>query len=362
MQTVSLLRGLGEDAPTSRFAIDRTQLITTAAPQMTIAEMQNGTCSADGQFVWVASTPTTPGHWERRRAGQACTAVSSTSPDVREGGGGVTVTDEQGNVVDTRVQVAPPPTDISVFDAKVQSGTGKFVLVGAFKFPAEVERSAFTIWGGNKLSPEWQAALMQAMNYPTGSKVAMPPGLAYYFDNPPAAFNEQFFGLVRDARPDKHPTWKPIAKAKHPINGKDYGVFVGITARYPKDMAMNDPAQGPFILTFVWAPIDKAWYVDVWDWIVELATSIIDFVCEKISDPAAAATVSTAATAGGPVTVGVATGAALLCQKPPPGQPTQDQPPAIEPKSPTWPYFLAGGLALAGVVAFILIPPKKKPT
>lgn len=366
MQSMSLLRGLGADF-TTMIAADQPQVFIQTAPSTSTPT--GGQCSADGQFVWIAATTTVPGHWERLRAGQTCQSFtpSGTGPTTTDhrgddgaSQGGVIVRDESGNVVDTTVQIAPPPTDITVFDAKVQSGAGQFVVVGAFKFPAEVERAAFTIWGGRKLSPEWQAALDQAMKYPTGSPVAMPPGLAWYLDAPPATFNERFFGLVADGRPPKQPGWAPIARVKHPINGKDYGVFVGISVRYPSGVPMNDSRQGPFILHFIWAPIDKAWYEDVWDWIVELVASVVNFVCDKITDPAAAATVGVAATAGGPVTVGVATGAALLCQKP--STPAQDQlPPAIEQKPTMWPYYLAGGVAVLGLVAFLLIPPKKRP-
>jgi len=352
MQFVSLLGGLGQMLPIHT-ALDVKDLIPVANAS---TQPKHGQCSADGRFIWIPATATFPGYWERIPEGQTCetyTPSGTTPPKVH---------DHRGS--DTKLKAPPPKTDITVFDANVQSGVGRFVVVDPFKFPADVERSAFQIWGGPKLPPRWQELLIKAMQYP-GTKYPIEPGLAYYFDNPPPTYRGKFFGLLPDGRPVKQPKWWPIAKVKHPISGKDYGVFVGYTSRY-RDRPMNDPEQGPFILTFQWAPIDKAWYEDVWDWIVEMVGEVVEYVCEKISDPTTAAAVAAAATAGGPVTVGTAAGAALLCQRPTPQQQQQQEqtvknlPPAVTPKV-VWPYYLAGGLVFAGLVAFLLMSPKKKP-
>jgi len=46
--------------------------------------MAPGTCSADKAFIWVGSTASVSGHWERLRVGQACTGpISTATPIVR---------------------------------------------------------------------------------------------------------------------------------------------------------------------------------------------------------------------------------------------------------------------------------------
>jgi hypothetical protein len=47
-------------------------------------QLAPGTCSADKAFIWVGSTATVPGHWERLRVGQACTGpISTIAPTIR---------------------------------------------------------------------------------------------------------------------------------------------------------------------------------------------------------------------------------------------------------------------------------------
>lgn len=372
MQSISLLGGLGFDP--RAFNIDRTKVFTETVP--VTGEMPNRTCSrqADGSlFVWIATTATTPGHWERLRVGQTpeqvCTGYSDGGPvvrDHRDGGvpqGGTIVTNPSGEIVDSKIDI-PPVIDLG--SAITRDGRGPMIEVGPFRFPADVEKSSFW-WNAammGPLPPEYQAAIGHAWKYGEDPVLfKMTPALSMLFDKAPDMYNGRFIGTAtsRAKLLDSQP-WYPILRSKHPKTGKDYGVFVGMIPRY-RDKPMNDP-ENPIALYFVWAPIQKSWYERLWDWIVEVVGKIVDFVCDKLTDPATAAAVTAGAAAvGGPVTVGVVGGATLLCQsiadRPPDAPPVLDQP-AIEPK-PVWPYYLAGGVALFGVIAFLLASPKKKP-
>jgi hypothetical protein len=291
-----------------------------------------GSCSADERYVWKL-TDTGQGYWARRSAGESCLAVAPINPDVRA--------HEPGE------EMFVPP------DVNLDAGTAKMVEVGPFRFSADAPWSVFS-WWGKKLTPEWQEYILKVLKT-GGTPMKMTPSFAAFFDVAPETYDGDYVGLGRTGTPK----WNPVARAVHPVTGKDYGVFMAISYRYP-DKPLNDPEQSAK-LDFIWAPISREWYEKIWDWITSVAARIAGFVCDKITDPALATTTGIAVQAGGPIAVGSYGAASLLCSPKTPETPTAptDDKPAIKPK-PKWPYFLAGGIAFVGLLAFLLVPPKKR--
>lgn len=333
MQSVSLLAGLGASPLVQRF-LDPThfQSVTTSE-QLHVAYYPKGTCTQDGTSIYDI-TAEGDGYWRRIKVGEQCLSTVQITNEIR---------DHRGEP-----NVLVPPSNL-------QSGTAPMIEVGPFKFALDTERSAFS-WWGPKLPQEWQDIITHAWGEPDsgGSRAAMVPGFAMYFTTPPSNYDVSYVGLGRTLSP----TWKPIAKATHPTSGKDYGVFLSITPRY-SDRPMNDP-ENVVKLDFVWAPITRSLLGKVWEWIKTVVAKVTNFVCDQITDPAMAATVGMAATAGGPIAIGATTGAMLLCgpADSTPSTPTDAQP-AITPKKPWWPWAI-GGLAFVGLLTYLLIPPKPK--
>lgn len=304
-----------------------------------------GTCSADGQFIWRIEG--SAGYWARKSPSEPCTTTATIAPTIREGqGGGTTVTDPSGELVETKLTIP---------GANLQPGTTRMVEVGPFRFSADLPWSTYSWWGRGKLPAEWQTVIKHAWSDSDGTQAPMVPGLAMYFDDPPTTYNNSYVGLGRTSSPK----WKPIARSTHPDTGKDYGVFLSITPRY-RDKPMNDPTN-TMVIEFIWAPIFREWYERIWDWIAKVASRIADYVCSKITDPGLATTTTAAASAGGPIAVGSVTGISLLCQSKTPQTPSTptDAQPAVQAKL-RWPYYLAGGLVLFGLFAFFITSPGKR--
>ena len=212
------------------------------------------------------------------------------------------------------------------------------VQVGPFQFPADQSWSGGD-WWGKKLPADWQGWIRRVIgkggNVTYGSRQLN----AFIDVDPKTLFNNSYVGTSSRT---PSPTWTPVARAKHPDSGKDYGVFLSITYRDPKK-AISDPTNIP-ILHVIWAPIQKSRYEAVWDWIEDLAVSIVDVIgdavnavkdatCQLLTQPGVEqAAISAAATAPTPTTAGVAAGVVIgqqLCggaqQQPPPQLPPQQQ-------------------------------------
>lgn len=257
-------------------------------------------------YCWTIGASGT-GYWRRQMVGETCTTAppaGATTPTVRDQratatapvtGGGIVVTNTAtGEVVKTVVS-APPET------AQVQ-----MISVGPWLFRAD---ASTRIHWTSKLPADWQAEMKRVIqekgNTPSSSRQ-----LGVFFDSPPALFNTKFIGLVgaQGSGMDK-PGWSPVARAKHPINGKDYGIFVGIGYK-DGSKPTSDPSNTP-IMHIKWQEIDKAWYADVWDFIKEVAAKIVDVagdVLDKVSDLACGLANAPSSDQAG-AAIGVASGA-----------------------------------------------------
>jgi hypothetical protein len=394
-----------------------------AVVNVTTPQPNNGACTADGKFIWVAATATVAGHWSRLRVGQSCDPANivpgSSGPKVRDHRAGAENYVPQGGV-----SVSPT----------------KVMRVGLFTIPV-VRSGASYIWGldeYNKLTPEQGAQIKtQVMKKISGRGdsnwinlnekwdryagfAAEPGSTSYRFTNegkiratdrwPAAApgwgacvagrgpgcwltnfgwmrkigfvkgdpgFDDRYFGFS-----DRY---MPFARFKHPESGKDYGLWVRIQpvgplipatstvwdtgATTPLDQTVSNQLQ------FKVAPIpDSGWWSDAWDWITDnIGEVVAEFyeavwdVAEALSEGLCALTatpgaLTVAANAGGPY--GTAAGAAtelLMDGKCPIPNPTpQGTPgPPTQNKLP-FPWALViGGVA---VVAGVVLLGQKKPT
>jgi hypothetical protein len=142
----------------------------------------------------------------------------------------------------------------------------------------------------------------------------------------------------------------PLARFKHPVSGKDWGVFLSLLGPYEKPTSVQ--------IYVKWIP-EKPWYSRAFDWIVSLPAKIIDAVgdaidwvkdktCDLVNAIGPIAQQAGSA-APDPRAQAVAAGAAVagkLCSGAPPQLPPQQQSSSIL----TW-ILLAGGGVLALALA-----------
>ncbi len=176
----------------------------------------------------------------------------------------------------------------------------------------------------------------------------------------------------------------PLYRAKHPITGADYGLFLvgspieGGNFDADKTMRLDRNAAGNFLhiggpLRIEWRkipPAQRAWYEKIWDSIADLAASVVkaigdvidevgDLACTLINSPLAAVGAQVgAATQGVPPATGAA-GVELAqsisgCKK-------DGQPPGYMPPPPTTKSYLPVAIiGVAAVGAAFMLSKKKR--
>ncbi len=340
----ALKSGLGDTVLTPILAVfpQAVQL-----PSATVPPAPGQCVTKDGKrWVWKVAADGT-GFWQVATASTVCAGeYTGTAPTTGGGGGGVTVTDPNtGEVVKTPV-TAPPEQKVV-----------PMIQVGPFMFPAE-EAAPARRYHSIQIPADWQAEIKRVIT-PGGTVTSVSRQLDKFITDPPKFFNPKFIGLAAGK-----PTWSPIVKAKHPVSGKDYGVFLGLSYTDPTK-PINDPANPP-ILHVYWGEIDKAWYADVWDFIKSVVAKVVDVAGEILdtvggiacnllqTQGAAAAGAAVAASQGAPPAAGAqgVTTAAASCGSSPP-------PPGQDSSSDNWilPVAIGGGVILA---AMLLLPKKKR--
>lgn len=305
-------------------------------------------------FCWVKNADGS-GYWVREPAGGCASLTPETTPSSETrtgGGGGVTVTDTaSGEVVKTKVDVAPEVPVVPM------------IQVGPFLFPKE-GTSASTRYHSIQLPADWQAEIKRVIT-PNGNVTYKRSQLDKFIavDNPESLYKNSWVGAVTGQVVGDKPAWKPIAKAKHPVTGKDYGVFIALSYQDP-NKNISDPTNPPVFHVY-WKEVDKAWYEDIWNFIKEVVAKVVDvagdildtvggIACELLqSQGAAAAGAAVAAGQGAPPQAGaqgVAIASASCGTTPPPS--------GVVEADDSWllPVVIGGGVIAAAILLF----PKKK--
>ena len=189
---------------------------------------------------------------------------------------------------------------------------------------------------------------------------------------------------------DHREPWPPIAKFKHPSDGKPYGLFISIqpvggpisalsskigkTADAMTDMIPAEQTRS-IVLRFDIKPIhNKGLLSSLWDWIMSGVQELVaDFYkgvwwgANALSSALCTMTVipgglTSAAAAGGPEAAAAAAATELLlsgkCPVPVGNDDTKGPPDTKKPFP--WGPVIAGGIAVTGLLAFLLAPPKKR--
>lgn len=410
MHTVSLLGGLGAD---------KLLIATNVLPQLIQASTPvRGTCSADGQFIFDL-TSTGAGYWRRKDASEQCVAQSNIGPDVRVHapgeGGGVSVSP-------TKVMAVGPFTIPVVRSgaqyiwglddySKLKSDQAAMIkeqLLKKIDYPGRSNWIDFS-----KKWAKWSAAEPAPGSTSTNvNDDGQPVAVSVWPPAAPWGTWLTFFGWLKQigltqsdpGYDDRYNGFDksratPIATFDHPDTGKAYGLWMRIQPVGPPISATStqwDPSYradvskpaGPdnvpaplgttsFQLQFMVSPMpDKGVLGGAWDWIMKYvkkvvvgfydavqagAEAISDALCSMAQTPGA---ITSAAAKGGPeaAAAGAAT-EALLAGKCPVPNPTPDGTSGKlgDTKPIPWGPIIAGGVALLGVVAFILAAPKKSP-
>lgn len=343
---------------TSRAAAEAGTVKTPIATAPQVGDCRTDTRTGAVQ-IWRAASATSPAHWERAKTGEACRTSSSYTSTDPGPSGGVTVTTREGEVVTTKAPVVAP-----------EMAVVPMMTVGPFSFPQDSTFSQIRWHGGPNHTPHylpeaWQAELRRVLSSKPGVSTTGWQ-IDQFVSGLPASVNQSYIVAVS---PDisiakiRSLGSTPIFRAKHPVSGKDYGVFFG-TSYEPTNVPMKDAQVTAHI---IWAEIKREWYEDVWATIREIIVAIVDVgkaVLTEVSTLACQLATAADATAAG-AAVGVAAGAGAstgaagaaivkaACYSPPP----PPAPPASS--SPDWLVPVAiGGAILAGVV--FLLPKKRK--
>jgi hypothetical protein len=215
---------------------------------------------------------------------------------------------------------------------------------------------------GYVMTPEWVGANIDKINDAAGGSFTgtyeefMRTGL----------WSADLVDALVAPRPDV-----PVLIAEHPILKKDYGIFMSVVRR---DLAKPwDSSTNPHVLQLVWRPINKNWVSRLWGAIRKVLAKIVEFVKDTFCSLANSQLVTDAAMSSGNTyamagSAGAQVLAPLLCQ--PKTQVCSDgstidinatcPPPKEESKKGSpWPWVV-GGVAVAGLVAFLLAKPKPK--
>lgn len=343
-----------------------------------------GTCTADGKFIWDV-TATGAGYWRRKRLGESCKAPSNfgvTVGDHRTGaggspGGGVTVTDPQGQ----QVGVALSPSDGK------NGPPVPTIQVGPFAFPLVDHVS---IYWSRILPQSWRdfinaqltrdcSPCIQTSMADAGPKSIWNALRTFLGPEMPARINQDFFGLklklsaaraltglnfgpLRSGYYVKTPS-QPIATTIRPDTGEKWSLYAYLQAANETE-APSD--TNPWMLRISWEPYRES----TWEWITNVVSSIVNqigtWTCDILSsDYGKAAIVGGAAVAsGGTAAAGAAAGVnagSQLCATPTP--PSQQIVPngaaTITPITPPWVWALVA-IGVGAAAYFLLIPPAPK--
>lgn len=239
--------------------------------------------------------------------------------------------------------------------------------------PAEMNQQFVSfddIWGGigdrttgaNIMTPEWVNDHIDMINEAAGGNFT---GTYEQFMRSGIWAADLIDALVVQ-RPDA-----PIFLAEHPILKKDYGIFMSVVRR---DLSKAwDSTTNPYVLQLVWRPVDKSWITKAWEWVKRIVIKVVKFTKDTFCALSSSQALTEAAIkSGNPYAMAGGAGAAtlspLLCT--PKTQVCANGSTidinAVCPvvadtgykKSP-WPW-VAGGVALLGVAAFIFAKPKPK--
>ncbi len=422
MQTVSLLGGLGADSGFIKPLLPTTSstlpILVQALPTQPTQAPVKGTCSADGQYIFDV-TATGAGYWRRKGASEQCVAQSNIGPDVRVHapgeGGGVSVSPTKVMkvgpftipVVRSGAQYIWGLDDYSKLNAE-QAAMIKTQLLKEIDYPGRSNWIDFSKkwakWSATEPAPgstsynfndEGQiiATSVWPPTMPWGTWLTMMGWLRKIgFTSTDPGYEDRYNGFDKGR-------YTPIATFDHPDTGKNYGVWMRIQPVGPAISATStqwDPSYradvskpagpdnmpGPLgtksmQLQFMVAPMpDKGVLGGAWDWIMkyvkkvvvgfydavwDTAEAISDALCAMTATPGA---LTNAAAKGGPEAAAAAQAAELLLQgKCPVQNPTPDGTPGPpgDKKPIPWGPIIAGGVALLGVIAFVLASPKKRP-
>lgn len=377
--------GLGSLLTDKLNLISQTQVIMPAAPAV-------GECTADKSLIWTGTA------WRHRMVGEACQTVGTQTVNARtDGQGGVAVTST------TMVQVGPftcpaPRSDklIWLYDeyglltpeqAKFIGDALKTKLSDNSNFgpvtesmmsePAPGQTSTLAFKDGSAFHSTW----------PAGDWLTYGGWLKRFGMSAGDGIELNYLGFDRGK-------YSPIAKFTNPVNNEEWGLWIRVQPVGPAITAtstvivkpdgttadISTTGQTPlqttsYALQFMVAKLpEESWWDKVkngirkviakfYEFIVELAKVLSDILCTVAANPGPAVTGVTAAYGPG---AGAATGAGLMviadkCAKPPPPELPQLDDPAPPQKKFPWGPVIAGGVAVAGVAAFLLRSPKKKP-
>ncbi len=298
---------------------------------------QTGTCPA-GQtgYTWVAATSTVPAHWERTRAGQPAQFCGSMAP-------------------------SGPPGGVAVSDTNV------IVIGPGIELPVNANRPSQVVFPSpSTLTPEIAAWLKQMWSSgKTGANLQKPP-----WSVAPVAAWLQGVGIA----PGEVVTGVRITgydnpfKFKHPVNGEDWIMRVGLTNVSIAGMVM-DPAQPVQLRIWIAPPPDRGILSKALSitskvakpaaiyggGVISGALDIVgDLACQLVSSPNAiqtGAAVGAAAGAGPAVGAAGAAIASNFCSAPPP----QEMP--VAESSSILPLAIAGGVV---ALAAVMLTKKKK--
>jgi hypothetical protein len=338
----------------------------------------DGECTSDGRNIWRAATSTIPGHWERRRASEQCAVIGAyESPESRGGGGGVTVTDEAGNIVDTDVVAVTPeemlaaqkalmypigPFYIPTFPDRVD---GKITWTKGVAFPRDWSKKIADLFAADQYVDVYAGRGTMQVPYPRTNIRGTPyEALRDFIPDIPDNISLACLGAKIVGAVDTFREKFPLIKIKHPKTNEDY-------ALYMEFVASPDAPQ----LVFQWQKVpEPSWLGKA---IAAIVGAIVDFfsqVASWIKDGACALFSSSIGTAvGSAIGVGAAAylgvdpkigatigsaGAKLIsnaCQANPPPKPAPSPP---SPPSGSMLPFVIGGAALLGV---LLLARKPKP-
>ena len=353
-----------------------------------------GTCTADQKSIWTGS------FWRRRTTGEVCQTVSSQSLDIHtttQGGVEVTPT--------TMISIGPfncplPRTDklVWIYDdydlltpeqaafiretllnpeviAEAHYGSRTYADQPNNSWSPSNESgpgltSTYLFADGGTMQSQWPTAA------PWGGSWLTQQGWFRAIGIQPGDTYARPFGFDRSKN-------GPIMQFQHPITGKDWGLYIDFGTVGTDITALSTTIEGAastpqttrsMVMRFMIAPVpDKSWWdsikgairkvvIKFYEFVIDVGEELSSLMCAIAANPTAAVTAAT--TAGGPA-AGAAVGAGSLvigeaCSKPAPAPLPEPPPDAVPIKRFPWGPVIAGGLAVTGLVAFLLAPPKKR--
>ncbi len=380
--------------------------------------------SGQPEFIWVAAAGSVPGHWERIRAGQSCAIVNATGGaiDTRDHRGEDGVAQGGVTVSPTRVMQIGPFTIPVVRAGRAYTwgldDYSKLSNEAATAISTQLQQKIDYPGRGNWIDVASKNAIQQhnwaqdpspgktttRLSEQTGEigeqsvwPAAAPWGGPWLTQagwmrklgvggSGGAAYESRYFGFDTNYA-------SPIMAFDHPDSGDTYGVFMQMVPVGPTIYALHtilgpngrtdgyvpDPnyleSLQSMQLQFLVKPIDTGGFFDwIMKYVLKVVAAYIDGIvaaAEGISDALCAITatpgaLTSAAAAGGPYAAGAAAATEFAmqgkCPIPNPGPSGESKGDGdIPAKAFPWGPVLAGGVAVLGVIAFVMSSSKKKP-